>query len=62
MTKADCVVCYLVPDAWAYRVQIEVKKKSWKWFGYSFADVCVYSDIELIFPKISSQPGNFGGN
>ena len=59
--------CYLIPDAWAYRVQKEVKKKSWEWFGHSFADYVftqlwfvvsgtVYSGIEL-----SPQPGNFEG-
>ena len=40
------------PDAWAYRNQNEVKKKSCKWFGRSFTDLFAKTELQ-------PQPGNF---
>ena len=33
----------VVPNTWAYRAKKERKKKSWKWFGHSFADMCLHN-------------------
>ena len=38
------VLCH-IPDTWAYRAQIEEKKRSQKWFGHSFADLCVFTKL-----------------
>ena len=59
------VVCYLIPNARVYRAKKKVKKKSWNWFGNSFADLYVYTIVlfskwgGLLRHRVVTTSGNF---
>ena len=46
--NSKSVAHYLIPAAWTYTVKKRSKERCRKWFGHSFADLCMFTHLWFV--------------